>query len=187
MIFVTVGVQLPFDRLVRTMDEWAGRHGRTDLVAQVGESSYRPRHLQAWPRLAADAFRDNVQRADLVVAHAGMGSILTALELGKPIIVMPRRAALGEHRNDHQIATSRRMAAHASIRVAADEEELVRMLDANDIPTVEGRISAQASEQLIDRLRTFIAQEPPRSGWLGRLLRPTRRVPAATEQEITPR
>ena len=42
----------------------------------------------------------------VVIAHDEMGSIITALEMGKPIVVMPRRAELGEHRNDHQVAAA---------------------------------------------------------------------------------
>ncbi|WP_188312100.1 glycosyltransferase [Salinarimonas soli] len=171
MIFVTVGVQLPFDRLIRAMDDWAGRHGRDDVVAQVGESAYVPHTIDVRPRLAADEFRAYVERAELVVAHAGMGSILTALELGKPIIVMPRRAALGEHRNDHQLATSRRMASHAAITVAQDGDDLVRMLDASDIPVVPQRIASHADDGLINELTSFIAQPPAQPRFVGRFLR----------------
>ena len=35
MIFVTVGAQLPFDRLVDTVDAWAGRKGDTEVLAQI--------------------------------------------------------------------------------------------------------------------------------------------------------
>ena len=65
--------------------------------------------------------------ADAVVAHAGIGTILGALELGKPTVVMPRRAALGEHRNDHQLATARRFSG-PGIAVALDEHELAAEL-----------------------------------------------------------
>ena len=64
-----------------------------------------------------------------MIAHAGMGSIITALELGKPIMVMPRRASLGEHRNDHQVATAKRFAEQGRIMVAFNEKELVDKLD----------------------------------------------------------
>jgi UDP-N-acetylglucosamine transferase subunit ALG13 len=57
-----------------------------------------------------------------------MGSILTAIELSKPIVVMPRRAHLGEHRNDHQWATVNRLGEDVGIAVAADETELVDFL-----------------------------------------------------------
>ena len=54
--------------------------------------------------------------AAAIVAHAGMGTILTALETGKRLLVMPRRAALGEHRNDHQLATVSRSPSWAASR-----------------------------------------------------------------------
>ncbi len=59
-----------------------------------------------------------MQAATAIVAHAGMGTILTALEMGKPLLVMPRRAALGEHRNDHQLATASRFAELGRVKVA---------------------------------------------------------------------
>src|SRR5690242_2073535 len=103
MIFVTVGTQGRFDRLIRTVDEWAGMRAQTDIFAQTGPSDYTPKHISVEPFVSPNEFRKRVETASLVIAHAGMGSIITALELGKQIIVMPRRSDLGEHRNDHQI------------------------------------------------------------------------------------
>ena len=40
MIFVTVGSQLPFDRLVRAVDDWAAGNGGAAAFAQIGASSY---------------------------------------------------------------------------------------------------------------------------------------------------
>ena len=37
MIFVTVGTDSPFDRLMQVVDEWAAASGRTDVFAQIGE------------------------------------------------------------------------------------------------------------------------------------------------------
>src|SRR5262245_16726664 len=99
MIFVTVGTQGQFDRLIRTVDEWAGLRARTDVFAQIGKSVYRPRHIRSKRFIDPAEFRKLVEASRLVVAHAGIGSIITALEFGKHIIVMPRRADFGEHRN----------------------------------------------------------------------------------------
>jgi UDP-N-acetylglucosamine transferase subunit ALG13 len=156
VIFVTVGVQLPFDRLIRAVDDWAGRRGRRDVVAQVGTSGYVPRALEARSFLPAGDFRGLVEQAELVVAHAGMGSIITAFELGKPIVVLPRRASLREHRNDHQLATARRMAAHANIRVAEDEQALVRLLDDFRTPQAGAAIASHADEKLLAEIAAFI-------------------------------
>jgi UDP-N-acetylglucosamine transferase subunit ALG13 len=171
MIFLTVGVQLPFDRLVRAVDTWAGETGETDVVAQTGASTYECQHIKAKPYLALAEFQDHVQRAELVVAHAGMGSIITALEMGKSIIVMPRRAALMEHRNDHQLSTARHMAEHGLITVANDEHELAALLrDRTELKATQ-QISSEANADLINGLKAFI-QKDTQPSIVSRLLRP---------------
>ena len=126
MIFVTVGIQTPFDRLLRTVDDWAGLRCRAGVFAQVGESGYRGRHIITAKFLAPLEYRRRVETAQFVVAHAGMGSIITALELGKPIIVMPRRGDLSETRNDHQIATAKHFIQHPGIAVALTVSQTLR-------------------------------------------------------------
>lgn len=128
MIFVTVGTQLPFDRLIRAVDTWAVAKERMDVFAQVGPSGYRPQHIRSKGFIDAQEFRSLVSEATLMVAHAGMGSIITALEANKPIVVLPRRADLNEHRNDHQLATAKRFASLGVIHVAFDVQELVEHL-----------------------------------------------------------
>lgn len=156
MIFVTVGTQGQFNRLIRTVDEWAGLRARTDVFAQTGPSDYRPRHIGSKPFVDPTEFRKRVETSSLVVAHAGMGSIITALELGKHIVVMPRRADLGEHRNDHQVATAKRFAEQGRILVALNEQQLLERLDQVDALQETERLGTQASPQLIATIRTFI-------------------------------
>jgi UDP-N-acetylglucosamine transferase subunit ALG13 len=157
MIFVTVGTQLPFDRLVRTVDEWAGQYGRSDVFAQVGPTSYRPQHIKWAPFIDSTECRERTEAADVIVSHAGMGTILTALELGKPIVVFPRRADLQEHRNDHQIATAKRFLAAGRVVAAFDEEHLLEKLRHIDDLRSPDRISNQASSRLLNALRAFAA------------------------------
>jgi UDP-N-acetylglucosamine transferase subunit ALG13 len=156
MIFVTVGTQGQFDRLIRTIDEWAGVRGRTDVFAQTGPSNYHSEHIRTERLIDPTEFRKRVESASLVIAHAGMGSIITALELGKQIIVMPRRASLGEHRNDHQVATAKRFAEQGRITVALNEKELVDKLDQLEVFNKAERLGAQASPHLIVTIRAFI-------------------------------
>lgn len=91
MIFATVGSQEPFDRLIRAVDEWARARGRSDVFAQIGNSTIRPRHIEFTNFLEPADFNRVIREATIIVAHAGMGSIISALEIGKPIVVMPRR------------------------------------------------------------------------------------------------
>jgi len=160
MIFITVGTQLPFDRMVRAVDEWAGRSGRRDVFGQIGPSSYRAHHIQTVQFLGADECRQRLEQADVVVAHAGMGSVISALELGKPIVVMPRRAEFGEHRNDHQLATARWLSSNDRIATAFDDGELCRKLE--QLVRLRGStpIASHASPELIRSIQDFINSSP---------------------------
>ena len=157
MIFVSVGGQIPFDRLVRTVDEWAGARGRTDVFAQIGPTDFRPRNIEAVEFLSPEEFRRKVENARTLVAHAGMGSIITALEIGTPVLVMPRRADLHETRNDHQVSAATRFQSRG-IMVAFDEKELWERLDALDSVQKPERIGNAASPGLIRVLREFFEQ-----------------------------
>jgi UDP-N-acetylglucosamine transferase subunit ALG13 len=150
---------MPFDRLVRTVDQWAARRNRGDVFAQIGPTDWRPSTIQWAQFLDPSEFHRRVELADVVVAHAGMGSIITALELGKPILVMPRRGDLKETRNDHQIATARRFLEQGRISVAFDETELMGQLDQIDSLRARDPIGSQASPQLIETIRDFIHGE----------------------------
>lgn len=161
MIFVTVGHQMPFDRLVRAVDEWARERGRNDIFAQIGETAYRPTHIGFAAQVDPGEFRELVAKAEAVVAHAGTGTILTALELGTPVLVMPRHGALMETRNDHQIATAERFKAMDRVEVAMDENELILRLDRLEDLPARGLISTTASGELIETIRGFILGSNP--------------------------
>ncbi len=128
MIFVTVGTDQPFDRLIRIVDEWARDNQRTDVFAQIGEAATPPRHIAYSHFLKPADFTQRFSSADMIIAHAGMGTILSALRHEKPILVFPRRASLGEQRNEHQLATARHLHALGKVNVAFDDAELRAML-----------------------------------------------------------
>ena len=170
MIFATVGTQLPFDRLLTALDGWARLNPHCPVRAQSGATTARFAHLDTVDQLSQSAFRDQLKRASLIVAHAGMGTILSAAELGKPVILMPRRAKFGEHRNDHQEDTAAEMAHLSNVTVVQDGEALQNALDtaqAQGFPgvTMKPRQGAGALDPLIDEIRDFIWHAPQATGW----------------------
>ena len=125
MIFLTVGTQFPFDRLVTAIDRLFDTGAIHDEVfAQIGQSSYKPRHFPAVASLEKEAFDDRFRRASAVISHAGMGAITMALDHGKPLLVMPRRRDYREVVNDHQGALADKFEALGHILVARDETQL---------------------------------------------------------------
>lgn len=129
MIIVTVGMQLGFDRLIKAMDALAPTLGMP-VIAQTGEGSYQTHNMEARAKIASAGFEALLGDARLIVSHAGIGTVLTAARCKKPILLVPRRADLGEHRNDHQLATVRKLAGRPGILVAQDETGLQEQIAA---------------------------------------------------------
>jgi UDP-N-acetylglucosamine transferase subunit ALG13 len=155
VIFVTVGGQLPFDRLIRGVDRWAGEEGRNDVFAQIGRSTFRPRHIPYTHFLAPSDFRQRLDEAEYVISHAGIGTMLTALERGKPLLVVPRQARFGESVNDHQVTTARRFAERGMVTVAFSAEELRQSFAALQRCGEGRRVAPEAAATLIHRIRAF--------------------------------
>jgi UDP-N-acetylglucosamine transferase subunit ALG13 len=156
VILVTVGTELPFDRLVKAVDRWAATRNCSDVFAQEGEDAWEPTHFTFKIFLEPTEFSELLRSADLIVAHAGMGIILSALHYGKPLLVMPRRAGLGEQRNDHQLTTAERLLEMDKINVAFEEQEFMHKLDRVDELAAGTRIGPAAGEELLAALRQFI-------------------------------
>ena len=124
MIFVTSGSMLPFDRLFRVIDDAVASGIIVDEVfGQIGESRYKPKNYAFTRFLEKEQFDKRVQEASLVIAHAGIGVIMQALESKTPLLVLPRRAELGEHVNDHQVSTAEKFESLGHV-VAFEEQTL---------------------------------------------------------------
>lgn len=158
MIFATVGSQMPFDRLIRALDEWAGKQeGAVSVLAQIGNSDVVASHLKIISSLSPGEFRESVKNAEVIVAHAGMGSVLTAMEFGKPLVVLPRLGAWQETRNDHQVATAKWLSSKPGVYVAMSESDLPAAIDrARNQALATAEISRFASPELIGALKEFI-------------------------------
>lgn len=162
-LFVTVGSQLPFDRLIIAVDEWAQQHSDCRVFAQIGFSRYRPNFMRYQATLSPSEYREALMKADLIVAHAGMGTIISALELGKPLLLMPRLAEKKEHRNDHQLATVTHLVKKfTQIEVAENTDKLKKKLDIffnTETQSEPKSLFFSVSPELIHVIRSFIADE----------------------------
>lgn len=164
MIFVTVGSDLPFNRLVKHIDHWARDNPGQAVFAQVGRlepTDYVPGTIQWVEMLTAEQFDQRCAEARLIVAHAGMGSIITALATGTPIVILPRRARLRETRSDHQLTTAERFKDRPGVFVAVMEDDLAAAINqALEPPTHSsaGILPEFAPSGFTDRLRRTILQ-----------------------------
>lgn len=130
MIFLTVGTQFPFDRLVKCVDDAVSQDGfKEEIFAQIGKSSYRPRNFEGVSSLEKRLFDKRIREASGIISHAGMGTIMMALDNRKPLLVMPRLSKYGEVVNDHQVAIARKFEELGHILVAYEAEELPEKIE----------------------------------------------------------
>lgn len=156
MILVTVGMQLAFDRLIRAMDELAPSID-TPIVAQTGKGAYQAVNIRTVESIAPTDFDSMIRQTQLIVAHAGIGTVLTAQKFRKPILLFPRRAALGEHRNDHQLATVAQLKGRAGVIVVEDEADLLEGVREGLQIEGSGESHLPKREQLCRAIQGFIS------------------------------
>lgn len=132
MIFLTVGTQLPFARLTRATNRIAGENN-LKIFAQTAEPDANYPHLEHQAFLNPNEYETILSKARILVGHAGIGTILTAKKYQLPVILFPRSAKLGEHRNDHQLATVANMKDHTGVFVAHTDQELSALLLRKDL------------------------------------------------------
>ena len=154
-IFVTVGTDQHFDRMVKIIDQWAANNPSQEIFAQIGETNYQPSHIKYSKFLAPKGFVEHVKSASLIIAHAGMGTILTALKHQKPILVMPKLANLSEHRNEHQTATAKYLSDQGKINVAFNEHSLVEKLHNLKELAATARVGPYANTTLTEQLGVY--------------------------------
>jgi len=121
VIFATVGsTQIPFGRLMRALDGFPDgplfvQHG--PVQAPLGAT---------WSRayMQFPAVIEHMRRADVVVCHAGAGSVLCALREGHTPVVVPRLKRHGETVDDHQAEFAAALAAEGSVIAVDDLDRL---------------------------------------------------------------
>ena len=151
MIVLTVGTQLPFDRLVQMVDELAPLMSEP-VFAQTGQGQYEPRNICWSASMPPGEFEAMLRDASVIIAHAGIGTVLKAYKYGKPIVLVPRQAAYGEHRNDHQLATVAKLGERRGIYVAQQKEELAGILTRSLEPVSLNEAECNGRQRLVDFL-----------------------------------
>ena len=127
MILVLLGTQHnEFTRLLQEIDECINNKIiDEEVIVQAGFTKYESKKMRIFdmiPKLDLDEF---VERADLVITHGGVGSIIMALNKNKKVIAVPRLHEYGEHVNDHQ---------RQIIKVFSEKGYLIGLQNVEDMP-----------------------------------------------------
>lgn len=157
MIFLAVGTQFPFDRLVKTLDEYleAGIINE-EIFGQIGETSYVPRNFKSVAFLEKNKFDEMLINASGVIGHAGIGIMQTSLENNKPLLVMPRLKKYHEVVHDHQVEIAKKFEEHGYILVAYKEEDLSEKI--REMKDFVPRKRQTQVEAVVNRISEFLKQ-----------------------------
>ena len=126
MIFVTVGNSIKgveFHRLIRKVDEIA-LDLKEEVVAQIGYIDDLPKNIRCFRYLDYDEILSYFEKASMIIGHCGVGTVINGLMYKKPIILVPRAKAYGEHIDDHQVELAEKLRDLHGIFVVEDTEEL---------------------------------------------------------------
>lgn len=136
MILVLTGThQQPFNRLLEAVDAL----NLPEVIAQTGHSTYQPRGA-CHQFLPFGQVQELLRAAEVVICHAGTGTVMSALAAGKCPVVAPRFVQFGEHVDNHQIEL---------VAALAENDLIVPWLPGNELAAAVEKARSKTSARQI--------------------------------------
>ena len=158
MIFVMLGTQNnSFQRLLEEIDKLMDKNViQGEVVVQAGYTQYQPKNermkiIDFMPREELDRFE---QKADFIITHGGVGSIITSLEKGKKVIAVPRLHQYGEHVNNHQTEIVEKFNKSGNIIGIQSVEELEKAI--KQVQEFEHKPYIKKKQKMLKIIENFI-------------------------------
>ncbi len=131
MIFVTVGTQdKPFTRLLEAIDKAILKGEIKDkVIVQAGYTKYDSMNMEVLEYIPFEKFEDYIEKADVIITHGGVGSIVSSIKRGKKVVAVARLAEYGEHTNDHQLQIIEKMSKDGYIVDGNDLENIAQSIE----------------------------------------------------------
>lgn len=156
MILVLLGTQNnSFYRLLEEVQKCIDEDIIKDkVIVQAGSTKFESKDMEVFNLIEQDKFNILMEQADTIITHGGVGSIVTAVKLGKKVIAVPRLKQYGEHVNDHQIQIVETFSNQGFIKGIKDVSELKETL--REIDTFIPNKLENNTEHIINIIEDFI-------------------------------
>lgn len=103
MIFVSIGTQKQqFARIFKKIENSKILENE-EIIAQSGFTKFNSQKIKMLGFIEQEKLNEYIKEADFVICHGGVGTIFSALNMQKKVLVMPRLKKYKEHKNDHQV------------------------------------------------------------------------------------
>lgn len=127
LILVLCGTQKQdFTRMIKLVEEVSDLE---EVVVQAGHNQYQSDKMEVFSFVSNDKIQKLYEEADLIVTHAGAGSMLQAIQNHKKIIAVPRLKEYGEHVNNHQIELAEKFESLGYLIAYRDGEEFIQVYE----------------------------------------------------------
>ena len=158
MILVLLGTQNnSFHRLLEEIE----KNVENGNINEEGYTKFEPKTkkqqikvLSTIPKVELDKL---IEKANFVISHGGVGSMVTANQKGKKVIAVPRYKKYHEHVNDHQVETIEIFARKGYVIPVKNVEDLSQAL--NKLQEFEPTIYKKDEDSnIIDIIEKFIGE-----------------------------
>lgn len=130
MIFVTLGTQdKSFSRLLDAIEKQIENGNiKEKVIVQAGHTEYKSKYMEIHKLLPMNEFDNYIKKCNLLITHAGVGSIMTGLNNNKKVIAAARLKEYNEHNNNHQVQIATEFSKLGYILYLEDFEKLDEVL-----------------------------------------------------------
>ena len=125
-LFVPLGTQkFPFNRLIKALNALVekGVFKPEEIVMQSSLYEVEPKFTH-YELIPASQFEELIEKAELVITHSGVNSIISCMKRTKPLVIVPRLKQYGEHVDNHQVEIAQLMKQKFDVIVVEDMKDL---------------------------------------------------------------
>lgn len=130
-LFVPLGTQkFPFGRIITALNGLVerGTYKPNEIVMQSALYPVKP-EFSHFGLIPQEDFNRYMQEAEVVVTHSGVNSIISCMEMGKPLVVCPRLHEYNEHVDNHQMEIATLMHDKYDVLMCTDMKELPELIE----------------------------------------------------------
>lgn len=131
-LFVVCGTQkFPFSRLTRALNGLVEQGlCQPEAIVMQSQANHVMPLFETHALLSVAEFGRRLAEAEVVVTHAGVNSIITCMQMRKPLLIVPRQKVYGEHVDNHQVEIARLMEEKFGVTVDYDLTHLQQSIEA---------------------------------------------------------
>ena len=156
MILVMLGTQKnSFYRLLDEVQKCINKKVINEkVVVQAGYTKYESKDMEIFDLVPSNELNEYVKKANYVITHGGVGSIVTCLKMNKKVIAVPRYHKYGEHVNDHQLQIIQTFDGQGFIKGLQSVEDLEKTI--KELPDFKPNKFVSQTQKVIGIIEEFI-------------------------------